>query len=127
MLCVASDARDYLAQLASVLAAGSRAVMPANERTRRLAGEMPAAVRDAIDLVEWWSGHAKFDVVLHHGTLDERAAVLARVAARDGPIAAVYMFDPGEEVNALERLLLERVVSVNTAAAGGNATLMTVG
>ena len=39
----------------------------------------------------------------------------------------VHMFDPGEEVMALERLVVERVVSVNTAAAGGNATLMTVG
>jgi RHH-type proline utilization regulon transcriptional repressor/proline dehydrogenase/delta 1-pyrroline-5-carboxylate dehydrogenase len=49
------------------------------------------------------------------------------VAARDGPIASVLAYDPGEEVMDLERLLLERVVSVNTAAAGGNATLMTVG
>ena len=53
--------------------------------------------------------------------------MLARVAAREGPLVGVHMFDPGEEVMALERLVVERVVSVNTAAAGGNATLMTVG
>ena len=125
--CVANDARDYLSQLAAVLATGARAVWPISERTRRLCGEMPAAVRDAIDMVEWWSGNAAFDMVLHHGTADERTAVLARVAARDGPIVGVQMFDPGGEVTGLERLLLERVVSVNTAAAGGNATLMSVG
>jgi RHH-type proline utilization regulon transcriptional repressor/proline dehydrogenase/delta 1-pyrroline-5-carboxylate dehydrogenase len=125
--CVASDARDYLSQLAAVLATGGRAVWPISERTRRLAAEMPAAVRDAIDMVEWWSGNAEFEVVLHHGTREERNAVLARVAARDGPIVAVHCFDPGEEVMGLERLVVERVVSVNTAAAGGNATLMTVG
>jgi RHH-type proline utilization regulon transcriptional repressor/proline dehydrogenase/delta 1-pyrroline-5-carboxylate dehydrogenase len=33
----------------------------------------------------------------------------------------------GDEDYALERLLTERSVSVNTAAAGGNANLMTIG
>ena len=126
-LCIASDARDYLAQLAAVLSTGGRAIWPISDRTRRLAGEMPAAARDAIEMVEWWTGNVEFDVVLHHGVREERNAVLARVAARDGPIVSVHCFDPGEDVVGLERLLLERVVSVNTAAAGGNATLMTVG
>jgi RHH-type proline utilization regulon transcriptional repressor/proline dehydrogenase/delta 1-pyrroline-5-carboxylate dehydrogenase len=39
----------------------------------------------------------------------------------------VHGFEPGAEAGGVERLLVERVVSVNTAAAGGNATLMTVG
>jgi RHH-type proline utilization regulon transcriptional repressor/proline dehydrogenase/delta 1-pyrroline-5-carboxylate dehydrogenase len=34
---------------------------------------------------------------------------------------------PGETAIALESLLLERSLSVNTAAAGGNASLMTIG
>jgi delta 1-pyrroline-5-carboxylate dehydrogenase len=42
VLCLASDARDYLAQLALVLATGSRAIWAHSERTRRLAGELPA-------------------------------------------------------------------------------------
>ena len=90
-------------------------------------GSEPGSNPDAIDMVEWWSGNAEFDLLLHHGPRQERNAVLARVAARDGPIVGVHMFDPGEEVSGLERLVVERVVSVNTAAAGGNATLMTVG
>jgi RHH-type proline utilization regulon transcriptional repressor/proline dehydrogenase/delta 1-pyrroline-5-carboxylate dehydrogenase len=129
VLCLAGDARELLAQLALVLATGSRAIWPQSERTRRLAGEMPAAVRDAIDIIaaEWGSSGVEFDAVLHHGTRDDRLAVLARVARRDGPIVNVHGFDAGEEAGAVERLLVERVVSVNTAAAGGNATLMTVG
>ena len=43
------------------------------------------------------------------------------------PIVLVHAFEPGEPPLAVERLLVERVVSVNTAAAGGNASLMTVG
>jgi RHH-type proline utilization regulon transcriptional repressor/proline dehydrogenase/delta 1-pyrroline-5-carboxylate dehydrogenase len=127
VLCVASEARDFLEQLAAVLATGGRVIWPRNERTRRLAADMPAAVRDAIDLVEWWSGGVEFDCVLLHGDAEERSSIFARVAARDGPIVPVHAFDPGEPVTAVERLLVERVVSVNTAAAGGNATLMTVG
>jgi RHH-type proline utilization regulon transcriptional repressor/proline dehydrogenase/delta 1-pyrroline-5-carboxylate dehydrogenase len=90
---------------------------------------MPAAVRDAVDLIagEWWSSAVEFDAVLHHGSADERRAVLARVAAREGPIVSVHGFEPGAAAGGVERLLVERVVSVNTAAAGGNATLMTVG
>ena len=34
---------------------------------------------------------------------------------------------PGETGIALERLVIERALSVNTAAAGGNASLMTIG
>jgi RHH-type proline utilization regulon transcriptional repressor/proline dehydrogenase/delta 1-pyrroline-5-carboxylate dehydrogenase len=129
VLCLASDSRDLLGQLAAVLATGSRAVWPHSERNRKLAGEMPAAVRDAIEVVaaEWWASAIEFDAVLHHGTGEERMKVLAHVASRDGPIVNVHGFAPGEGADAVERLLIERVVSVNTAAAGGNATLMTVG
>ena len=34
---------------------------------------------------------------------------------------------PGDHAIALERLVHERSLSINTAAAGGNATLMTIG
>jgi RHH-type proline utilization regulon transcriptional repressor/proline dehydrogenase/delta 1-pyrroline-5-carboxylate dehydrogenase len=86
-------------------------------------------VRDAIDLIaaDWGSSAVEFDAVLHHGSAEERRSVLARVAAREGPIVNVHGFEPGTGAGGVERLLLERVVSVNTAAAGGNATLMTVG
>ena len=96
-------------------------------RGERLELEARPVTFHAIDLVDWGSGNAQFDLLLHHGAREERNAVLARVAAREGPLVGVHMFDPGEEVMALERLVVERVVSVNTAAAGGNATLMTVG
>jgi RHH-type proline utilization regulon transcriptional repressor/proline dehydrogenase/delta 1-pyrroline-5-carboxylate dehydrogenase len=39
----------------------------------------------------------------------------------------LHAFTPGDENLPVDRLLVERVVSVNTAAAGGNASLMTVG
>ncbi len=42
-------------------------------------------------------------------------------------IVGVHGLNKGETDIALERLLVERALSVNTAAAGGNASLMTIG
>jgi RHH-type proline utilization regulon transcriptional repressor/proline dehydrogenase/delta 1-pyrroline-5-carboxylate dehydrogenase len=128
VLCLAGEEGDLLAQLAVVLSTASRAVLPQSELGKRLAQQLPAAARGAIEFVvpQWWRA-ADFDAVLHHGSAQDRVEVVARVAGREGPIASVHGFDPGEPPDALERLLVERVVSVNTAAAGGNATLMSVG
>ena len=76
---------------------------------------------------DWKPGDGAFDAVLHHGTPAESIALQRRVAERGGPIVTVHAFAAGEESMPIERLLVERVVSVNTAAAGGNASLMTVG
>ena len=57
-------------------------------------------------------------------------ALNQRIAQRAGPILAVHGLtsDAGRgAAYAPERLLAERSVSVNTAAAGGNASLMTIG
>jgi RHH-type proline utilization regulon transcriptional repressor/proline dehydrogenase/delta 1-pyrroline-5-carboxylate dehydrogenase len=41
-------------------------------------------------------------------------------------IVSITALAPGDHAIALERLVQERVLSVNTAAAGGNASLMTM-
>ena len=51
----------------------------------------------------------------------------ARQAARNGAIIGVHGLHRGETDIPLERLLIEHALSVNTAAAGGNASLMTIG
>jgi len=128
VLCLAAAERDLLAELAMVLAVGGNAVWPAEGHAAALRARLPEAVREAIVTVrDWTAPEASFEAVLHHGSESERRKVLRKVAARDGPIAVVHAFEPGEEPLAVERLLIERVVSVNTAAAGGNASLMTVG
>ena len=68
-----------------------------------------------------------FDAVLHHGDSDQLRAVCQQVAQRGGAIVGVHGMSQGETAIALERLVIERALSVNTAAAGGNASLMTIG
>jgi RHH-type transcriptional regulator, proline utilization regulon repressor / proline dehydrogenase / delta 1-pyrroline-5-carboxylate dehydrogenase len=128
VLCLADDEGDLLAQLALALALGSRAVCVRGALGAALWQDLPPSVRASIDLVDdWCGGEARFDAVLHHGSREARVAIQRSLAGIAGPIVALQGFDPGEAPLAVERLLVERVVSVNTAAAGGNASLMTVG
>jgi RHH-type proline utilization regulon transcriptional repressor/proline dehydrogenase/delta 1-pyrroline-5-carboxylate dehydrogenase len=64
-----------------------------------------------------------------HGDGDEVARFAEALAQRAGPIVGLQAAPPGASVDAfaIERLLVERSLSVNTAAAGGNASLMSVG
>ena len=48
------------------------------------------------------------------------------MALRPGAIVGVVGLQPGETHIPLERLVVERSLSINTAAAGGNASLMTM-
>ena len=125
VLCLADDDDDRLVQLAAIVAVGSRALWPA--QCAALRARLPDAPRAAIDLVDDWSAPTtRFDAVLHHGGADALLRVVAVVAARAGPIVGVEGWRPGETALPLERLVVERSLSVNTAAAGGNATLMTL-
>ena len=75
--------------------------------------------------------HADFQAVLFEGDGDALRALNQRIAQRAGPILAVHGLTSDAlaagAAYAPERLLAERSVSVNTAAAGGNASLMTIG
>lgn len=64
--------------------------------------------------------------MLYHGDCDQLAEVCRIVANRKGAIVSVHGLAQGETSIPLERLLIERSISVNTAAAGGNASLMTI-
>ncbi|MBK9136038.1 MAG: trifunctional transcriptional regulator/proline dehydrogenase/L-glutamate gamma-semialdehyde dehydrogenase [Betaproteobacteria bacterium] len=130
VLCLTDDHpgadADRLAQLAAVLAVGSHAVWPASARA--LFDRLPADVREHVSIAQdWMSAGVAFDAVLHHGEPSSWLHTAAEVAARPGPIVGVTGLQPGEGRVPLERLVLERSVSINTAAAGGNASLMTIG
>jgi RHH-type proline utilization regulon transcriptional repressor/proline dehydrogenase/delta 1-pyrroline-5-carboxylate dehydrogenase len=128
VLCLADDETDLLAQLAAVLAVGSTAVWPEGELSRTLAARLPKEVQARIQRVaDWTKDEVVFDAVLHHGDSDQLRSVCEQVAQRAGAIVGVNGLSHGESNIALERLVIERALSVNTAAAGGNASLMTIG
>lgn len=126
VLCLAEDRADLLAQLAAVLAVGSRALVA--ESNAAVVKDLPKEVAQRIELVADWSSTDKvFDAILHHGDSDQLRAVCELASQRKGAIVGVTGLNRGETDIPLERLLIERALSVNTAAAGGNASLMTIG
>ncbi|WP_342052863.1 MULTISPECIES: trifunctional transcriptional regulator/proline dehydrogenase/L-glutamate gamma-semialdehyde dehydrogenase [unclassified Cupriavidus] len=131
VLCLAQQESDLALQLAAVLAVGAEATWADIPLSKGLLARLPKAVQSRVRLVadrgDWSSADAAFDAVLHHGDSDQLRTVCEQVAARPGPIVGVQGLAHGEPNIALERLLIERSLSVNTAAAGGNASLMTIG
>ena len=126
VLCVADSEQDALVQLAAVTSVGSRVLWQDDELHRKLLKSLPKAVQDRIDLAQD-ALNGKFDAVIYHGDADQLRSLCAEIAAREGAIVSVQGFARGETNLLLERLLIERSLSVNTAAAGGNASLMTIG
>ncbi|KQT13861.1 transcriptional regulator [Ramlibacter sp. Leaf400] len=126
VLCLARDDADRQVQLSAVLAVGSRAIWPleAQGSWERLPAQTSAQVALASD---WTARGVAFDAVLLHGSVDELASVQETLSRREGPVVSVERLAPGETSVPLERLVVERALSINTAAAGGNASLMTIG
>ncbi|WP_028694972.1 trifunctional transcriptional regulator/proline dehydrogenase/L-glutamate gamma-semialdehyde dehydrogenase [Pseudomonas cremoricolorata] len=128
VLCLADGEADLLNQLAAVLAVGSSALWLDAEPGKALRARLPKEVQGKIALVaDWQKDEVAFDAVLHHGDCDQLRGVCQQVAQRGGAIVGVQGLSSGDSNIALERLVIERAVSVNTAAAGGNASLMTIG
>jgi RHH-type proline utilization regulon transcriptional repressor/proline dehydrogenase/delta 1-pyrroline-5-carboxylate dehydrogenase len=128
VLCLADARSDLLVQLAAALAVGCQVLWQENELSRELFAALPKAVQQRITLLSQWSNSdTLFDTILHHGDSDQLREVCQLAAQRPGAIISVHGLNKGETDIPLERLLVEYALSVNTAAAGGNASLMTIG
>ena len=128
VLCIADSEQDAFTQLAAVLAVGSEVLWPDDGLHRDLLKQLPQTVAARIQLANPDTlATQAMDAVIFHGDSDKLRAWCEQIAARDGAIISVQGFARGETNILLERLYIERSLSVNTAAAGGNASLMTIG
>jgi RHH-type proline utilization regulon transcriptional repressor/proline dehydrogenase/delta 1-pyrroline-5-carboxylate dehydrogenase len=128
VLGLADADNDRLTQLAAMLAVGAQALWPADPATGALHDSLPLDVQAHITRVaDWRSPATALDAVLHHGDREARLALAVALGQRPGPLVALIALEPGDPAVPLERLVMERALSVNTAAAGGNASLMTLG
>lgn len=127
--CIAATPSGARAQLAAALATGNRASFE-GAAGRAFVESLPPSLKVYASIANGETAHA--DAVLFEGDSDALLKLIQDVAQRGGPIVSVQgvaagAFERGDDDYALERLLSERSVSVNTAAAGGNANLMTIG
>jgi RHH-type proline utilization regulon transcriptional repressor/proline dehydrogenase/delta 1-pyrroline-5-carboxylate dehydrogenase len=126
---VASSQSAALIQIGAILATGNDAVVNAGETLalKRLPTELAHRVAMAFFPLDAPS----LAGVLFEGEADALAAALRQLADRAGPIVRLQALTParlaaGEDYD-LAALVGEVAIATNTAAAGGNASLMTVG
>jgi RHH-type proline utilization regulon transcriptional repressor/proline dehydrogenase/delta 1-pyrroline-5-carboxylate dehydrogenase len=113
-----------LNQLAAALATGNRAFVLASSQAL-VPEDLPPEVKDRIRFI----GAAEVDSCEFGIALVEtglKGSLRSQLAARQGAIVGIVDTDSTAPV-ALWRLVAERAVCVNTTAAGGNASLMTLG
>jgi len=125
VLCVADTVRGANRQLLAALATGNCIVLggPIAEQVYQA---LDTKLRNCVSLSEW--ADEPISAVLHEGDSLGLKQLAGEFARRNGPIVPIQSIpanSTGREY-ALEQLLTERTVSVNTAAAGGNANLMTL-
>jgi len=121
VLCAANSIAALLNQLAAVLATGNIAVVSSEAATLIPAG-LPEQVRAAIEI------SSTVDTVDLHLALLDVALITqwrTRLAARQGALIPLLPTTDDAPV-AVWRLVAERALCINTTAAGGNASLMTL-
>ncbi|TIC83805.1 trifunctional transcriptional regulator/proline dehydrogenase/L-glutamate gamma-semialdehyde dehydrogenase [Crenobacter intestini] len=114
--CAGGDREALLEQLMLAFASGNRVVLERGDGTDEIAHVLGGWVTLCDDVCA-----AEVEMVL---AAADDAALRARLAARDG--ALVPLIEARVERSTLLRLVAERALSVNTTAAGGNASLMTL-
>jgi RHH-type proline utilization regulon transcriptional repressor/proline dehydrogenase/delta 1-pyrroline-5-carboxylate dehydrogenase len=115
---VASNEGSLCQQLVAAYATGNVAVVPATPLTLALQEKLGAALITAENVLQV----ADLQAVLFEGSPEEATAIRRQLAARKGAIVAFVAQEQGGYN--LHRLVVERSVSINTTAAGGNASLM---
>ncbi len=126
VLSLAEQEQDQIQQLAAIFAVGSRPVVLAeNTFVLQYLAQMPKAIAQRFAVIRNIE-NADFDAVLHHGSSAQLQKLQQQIAARSGAIIGITHLKPLDYDIPLERLVIERTISINTAAAGGNASLMTL-
>jgi RHH-type proline utilization regulon transcriptional repressor/proline dehydrogenase/delta 1-pyrroline-5-carboxylate dehydrogenase len=128
VLCAAATVEGLLNQLAAALATGNRALVLSDKPGRisaDLLADLPAETRARLHII----GAAELadaDFQMAMIETGRSGKLQTTLAARPGAIIGVNDTQALEPV-ALWRLVAERALCVNTTAAGGNASLMTLG
>ena len=127
VLCHAAQEDAAILQLACALASGARAAL-AGVGGVELFAKLPSALRKQPSLADETT---PYEVAMTDAEGEALATLLQKVAAREGPIASVHALSRARldrgEFWPLDFLLNEQAVTINTTAAGGNASLMSIG
>ncbi|HCM31336.1 MAG TPA: trifunctional transcriptional regulator/proline dehydrogenase/L-glutamate gamma-semialdehyde dehydrogenase, partial [Acinetobacter radioresistens] len=125
-LSLAESEQEQIAQLIAIFSVGSQPVLlKGNNFYQKHAAKLPEVIRQQFHIIENIQT-GDFDAVLHHGSQNQLMNLQKQIAQREGAIVGITHLEPQQLQIPVERLVIERAISINTAAAGGNASLMTL-
>ena len=125
ILAIAEHEYMFMQQLATIYAIGSTpAVLHDDVLILKHLQSMPEQLRKSIKIIQDTEKDA-FDAVLYQGSEQKLMQLQKDIAQRQGAIVGITHLENGQSIP-LDRLIIERAISINTAAAGGNASLMTL-
>ena len=123
---LARSESGLLTQLGAILATGNTAVVEKGNPAVAALASLPADLASRIAPVADWNA-SDLAGVLFEGEAGDLLALLRQLAKREGAILPVQAGRAGGLDYELMRLVEECSISTNTAAAGGNASLMSIG
>ena len=128
VLCLPQTETGLLLQIGAALATGNKALIPATSPLP----DLPKPLQTHITPTPDWTTAPDFQAVLFEGDSDALRDLNRQLATRPGPIVAAQGINrdalaSGAQDYALVPLVEEQSVSTDTAAAGGNASLMSIG
>ncbi|CAN7693639.1 trifunctional transcriptional regulator/proline dehydrogenase/L-glutamate gamma-semialdehyde dehydrogenase [Rhizobium sp. LjRoot258] len=132
ILCAPVSQTGLVRQVSAVLATGNSAIIHADESLRSTLNRVPVSVARRISWKETSTDAEAMAGALIEGDADRVSAMLAEVAAMPGALlltqsASTEQLERDPDAYCLNWLLEEVSTSINTAAAGGNASLMSIG
>lgn len=126
--CVARSEAGLLVQIAAAFATGNRVVVEQGAPADATLATLPTELKSLISMD---AGNAEIAAVLFEGDGDALSQLAQSLAETSDTVLPVYGvrsdFLSANDDYPLEWLVTERSVSTNTAAAGGNASLMSIG
>lgn len=124
ILCLAEQQTDLFQQIATVLSIGSHVVLWAKQLSvSTLLPQLTATLTPYIDIIQELHD-AHFDAVIQQGDAEELIQLQQHLAESSAAIINIVHLTVQDPIIPIERLLIERVISINTTAAGGNTSLM---
>ena len=123
VLCLPKTHEGLTGQLTAIAITGNTAMLPENRR--ELVETLPQPPDARIEYVADWRNEPPFAHVLVEDDGSDLSEVLEVIASKDGPIPIIQL-GKARKTYRTDWMLEEVSVSIDTTAAGGNASLMAV-
>ncbi|MGD9479591.1 trifunctional transcriptional regulator/proline dehydrogenase/L-glutamate gamma-semialdehyde dehydrogenase [Shinella sp. G-2] len=132
ILLVPKSEAGLLRQIAAALATGNHIVIDSVDGLKPVLADLPASVAARLSWTADWAKDSPFAGALVEGEAEDVQRVNRKIAGLPGPLVLVQAATTAEltadpDAYCLNWLLEEVSTSINTAAAGGNASLMAIG